>query len=349
MTDVLILCGGQSPEHEISLRSARNVVGAIDTTKFRIHIIGIDQNGVWRHIDSVPSGDAIVDGIPVKLDFENNCWTSGSEEIACDVVFPVLHGPNGEDGSIQGLLQAMNLPYISPNVLGSSSGMDKEVAKNLLTMAGIKVAAGLCLLNGNEIDAEGIIRELGLPLFVKPANMGSSVGVTKVSSNIELEPAIKHAFQYDNKVLVEKMIQGRELECAVLGLFNEMRVTVPGEIKTEEEYSFDEKYSQDSETQLDIPAKDLSIETIEQLKQTALIACRALNCEILSRVDMFLTNDGQIYVNEVNTIPGFTSISMYPKLWEHEGIPYSDLITELIDQALLRQERILGLKRTRKD
>lgn len=346
MIRLLVLCGGQSPEHEVSVRSARNVVSAIDKTKFQVEIIGITLEGEWLSLEHVPDGPFIEIGSPVKLDFQKNCWVTDHAVIACDAVFPVLHGPNGEDGSIQGLLQALRVPFVSPDVLGSSTGMDKETAKNLLSYAGLNVANGFCIRAGQSFNSD-LIRQLGFPVFVKPANMGSSVGVTKVNSEDDLYDSIEHAFEFDTKVLIEEMIVGRELECAVLGLMDDLQVSAPGEIRTEEEYSFDEKYSESSEAQLDIPAKNLSEELIRELKRTATIACRTLNCEILSRVDMFLTDEGKIYVNEVNTIPGFTSISMYPKLWEYEGISYTNLITELVNQAMKRHERTAGLKRNR--
>ncbi len=347
MIKVLILCGGKSPEHEISLRSARNVLAAIDTSKYAVSIIGIDHDGQWLHFESIPEGQYIEGGNPVSIDPSNRSISNASISIQPDVVFPVLHGPNGEDGSIQGLLQILDLPYVGPDVLGSSIAMDKDIAKIQLAAAGINVAKGVVLTSISQGNFRQIKAALGLPIFVKPANMGSSVGVHKVTNEDEFEKALKDAFQYDSKIVVEEMINGRELECAVLGLRDDLQVTMPGEVKAEEEYSFDEKYSESSQTQLDIPAKNLTETQITSLKKTALTAFKALNCEILSRVDMFLTDEGKIYVNEINTLPGFTSISMYPQLWEKEGLSYSDLISQLLELAVQRHARIKGLKKSR--
>ncbi|MEQ9229655.1 MAG: D-alanine--D-alanine ligase family protein, partial [Cyclobacteriaceae bacterium] len=244
-------------------------------------------------------------------------------------------------------LQILDVPYVGPDVLGSSIAMDKDIAKIQLAAAGINVAKGVVLTSVIQGNFKQIKASLGLPIFVKPANMGSSVGVHKVTNEDEFEKALKDAFQYDSKIVVEEMINGRELECAVLGLRDNLQVTMPGEVKAEEEYSFDEKYSESSQTQLDIPAKNLTETQITSLKKTAVTAFKALNCEILSRVDMFLTDEGKIYVNEINTLPGFTSISMYPQLWEKEGLSYSDLISQLLELAVQRHTRIKGLKKSR--
>ena len=347
MINVLVLCGGRSPEHEISLRSSRNVVSAIDRSKFTVDIIGIDTEGYWHALSAIPDVNSIKSNNPVCLDFAKKVWRSSDKIIQPHVVFPVLHGPNGEDGTIQGLLQSMNLPFVSPDTLGASNAMDKDTTKRLLAHAGIKVANGICLTDLSELDTPTVIEKLGLPVFVKPANMGSSLGVTKVNTEDQLLEAMNLAFEFDSKVLIEEMIHGRELECGILGLQSDLKISSPGEISTEDEYSFKEKYSETSQAKLDIPAKNLDQKISNQLKETAKLACRVLNCEILSRVDMFLTDSGEIYVNEVNTIPGFTSISMYPKLWEYEGIPYIDLITQLLELAIKRQQKINRLKRIR--
>ena len=348
MMKVLILCGGQSPEHEISLRSARNVVKALDTSRFEPFLIGINHSGKWIHFPQIPVGHHLTDGDEVAIiPGSPTTFKSSTLTFTPDVVFPVLHGPNGEDGAMQGLLQLLNLPYIGPNILGSAVAMDKDVAKSLMIQAGVKVARGKMLTPFSEDTYESLSAELGDILFVKPANMGSSVGVHKVRNAAQFDSALKDAFQYDRKVIVEEMIMGRELECAVLGFDDHINVTYPGEIGAEEEYSFDEKYSESSVTKLDIPALNLTNSQVEELKSTAIKAFRALNCEIMSRVDMFMTPSGDIYVNEINTLPGFTNISMYPALWGNEGLSYSDLLTELIDLAKKRHEFIRGLKKTR--
>lgn len=349
-TAVLLLCGGQSPEHEISLRSSRNVVEAIDTTLFELIIVGIKLDGSWVLLEHIPEGDQITEGAPVSLTPGQKAIFISDKEKQClafDVVFPLLHGPNGEDGTVQGLLQLLNVPFVGPNLLGSAVAMDKAVAKAQMQAFGIPLAQGLTLVSPRQYTYDELVAELGLPLFIKPANMGSSVGVHKVKDEASYEYAIEDAFRYDSKVIAEEMIDGRELECAVLGLSEHVEVTRPGEIVAEEEYSFAEKYSDSSETRLDIPAENIDKYKVTELKQMAKNAFLALNCEIMSRVDMFLTQTGEIYVNEVNTIPGFTNISMYPQLWEKEGLPYTDLITRLLELAQTRHERINQLKRSR--
>jgi D-alanine-D-alanine ligase len=348
MKSVLILCGGQSPEHEISLRSARNVLAALDKKLFLPTLVGIDLNGNWFWLNEIPEGQYLSGGEPVALipGEQSILKINSGEKIKIDVVFPVLHGPNGEDGSMQGLLQIMNLPYVGPNVIGSVLAMDKDVAKTLLHAAGVPVAKWVCLRKTDKTTYEALRQKLGDTLFVKPANMGSSVGVHKVRNAEEFKDALKDAFQFDHKVVVEEMIVGREVECAVLG-YDDLSVTEPGEISTEEEYSFDEKYAETSQAKLDIPAKNLSKETIVQLKQTAHKAMRVLHCDVMSRCDMFLTADGKIYLNEINTLPGFTNISMYPKLLEKNGVPYTTLITRLLDLAVERHGQDGALKRVR--
>lgn len=348
MMNVLVLCGGQSPEHEISLRSARNVVKALDVTRFQPFLVGINHSGKWIHLPQIPDGQHLGDGDEVSIVPGNLAILKTAKvTFTPDVVFPVLHGPNGEDGAMQGLLQLLDLPYIGPNVLGSAVAMDKDVAKSLMIQAGVKVAKGKMLTPFSKDTYETISAELGEILFVKPANMGSSVGVHKVRNAAQFDAALKDAFQYDRKVIVEEMIVGRELECAVLGFDDHISVTSPGEIRAEEEYSFDEKYSEASVTKLDIPALNLTEAQIVELKATAIQAFQALNCEIMSRVDMFLTPEGAIYVNEINTLPGFTSISMYPALWLNEGLSYSELVTKLLELAVKRHKLIKGLKKTR--
>ena len=346
MTTVLVLCGGQSPEHEISLRSARNVVEALDRKLFSPVIIGIDHDGNWHLLDEVPSTKRIHANNKVQIEPGTRNLIHGSKSISFDVVFPVLHGPNGEDGAVQGLLQLLGLPYVGSDILGSAIAMDKDVAKTLLEASGLTVAKGKTL-NRNDVPTfEELKEEFGTPLFVKPANMGSSVGVHKVSNHDQFKSALLDAFQFDSKVLVEEAIVGREIECAVLGL-SEIKVSSPGEIRSAEEYSFEEKYSDSSGTQLDIPAIGINPELLATIKKTAEKAFLALQCSIMSRVDMFLTSEDKIIVNEINTIPGFTSISMYPKLWENEGLSYSDLVTELIELAVERHEAKNMLRRTR--
>jgi D-alanine-D-alanine ligase len=262
-----------------------------------------------------------------------------------DVVFPVLHGPFGEDGTVQGLLKLFNVPFVGASVLGSAIGMDKDVMKRLLRDAGIPIPDFLVFHKESidEIDFEQVKKQLGLPLFIKPANLGSSVGIHKVKDESQFMPAILDAFQYDVKILIEEYIKGREIECSVLGNENPI-VSIPGEIIPQHEfYSYEAKYIDEKGASLEIPAK-LSPEIIKQIQDVALRAFKALCCEGMARVDFFLRNEKEIFVSEINTIPGFTKISMYPKLWEASGIPYTELIDKLIQLALERFEREKKIK-----
>ena len=336
MKNLLILCGGQSPEHSISLRSTKNILQAIDKSKYQITIIGISQEGTWRLVQEEDLTDEITtQGSTVSIrPGADRCFVIEDGKLdEFDVVFPVLHGPNGEDGTIQGLLRLLKLPFVGPDVLGSAISMDKDITKRLLRNRGIGVSDWLLIRRGDVIPAfKEIQDEFGEVVFVKPANMGSSVGVHRVASEEEWAHAMTDALSYDKKVLIEKSISGRELECAVLG--NEKpKATKVGEVESGNFYSFNEKYDSSSQANIIIPAK-VDDRFIPHLKDVAIKAYQALECEGMSRVDMFLTDTGEIYVNEVNTIPGFTSISMYPKLWEEEGVSYSDLIDQLVDLAI---------------
>jgi len=336
MKSILILCGGQSPEHEISIRSARNIWKTLDKTKYDITCVGISKTGRWQLIESLEDITKItIQGSVVWINpGQSDPFISVNKNLGnIDVVIPVLHGPNGEDGSVQGLLQLLKIPFVGTGVLSSAVAMDKDVAKRLLRGAGLKVADWKLLRKGDPIpDYESISNDLGNVVFVKPANMGSSVGVSKVTNEQEWKKAVKEAFNYDIKLLIESQIIGRELECAVLGN-EEIKTTGVGEVDTGEFYSYDEKYANDSTASIVIPAK-IDAKFLPHLREVAKMSYQALNCEGLSRVDMFLCEDGQIFVNEVNTFPGFTSISMYPKLWEEEGLSYSKLLDQLIDLAV---------------
>ncbi len=313
---VAILFGGKSAEHEVSLQSAKNVIEALNKDKYIISKIKIGKDGKFS------------EGILKK----------------CDVVFPVLHGPYGEDGSIQGLLKLSGVPFVGAGVLGSAVGMDKDVMKRLLSQAGIKNAKAIVLRAGEKLSFEKAKKELGLPMFVKPANLGSSVGVSKVKSKADFHKAISDALKYDSKIIIEEAIVGRELECAVLG--NEIPVASGiGEVVLNAEfYSYDAKYIDEDGAVIEIPAKNLSLKDAKRLREVAVKAYKTLECAGLGRVDMFLTRKGEIYVNEINTIPGFTNISMYPKLWEQAGIPQTKLFDILINLALDRFKKEQKLK-----
>jgi D-alanine-D-alanine ligase len=259
---------------------------------------------------------------------------------AIDVVFPVLHGPFGEDGTVQGLFKLANIPFVGAGVLGSAIGMDKDVMKRLLRDAKIPIAKFLVFErpDQNTISFTKVRKALGLPVFVKPANLGSSVGISKVNKKNQFADAVRLAFRYDNKIIIEEGIDGREIECSVLG--NEKPVaSLPGEIVVQHDfYSYHAKYLDDQGARLEIPAR-LPKNIVKKIQQTAVQAYRVLCCEGMARVDFFLRPNGQVLVNEINTIPGFTKISMYPKMWDASGLSYSRLIDRLITLALERARK----------
>jgi len=349
---VAIICGGKSVEHEISLQSAKNVIEAMDKDRYEILLIGLDREGRW-HLKDVaefeqemksaplpylsPGGDEVV-FIPAGRGRLLNI-TTGELLQPVDVVFPILHGPFGEDGTIQGLLKIAEVPFVGAGVLSSALVMDKEVSKRLLKETGIPTSRFLSFTTEEKenIKFSTVIDHLGLPLFVKPANLGSSVGMSKVKKEEDFAPALEEAFRYDNKILIEEYIEGREIECAVLG--NEQpRASCPGEVIPRHEfYSYEAKYVDPQGAILEIPAS-LPQDTVEKIQYLAIQAFRTLYCEGMARVDFFLRGE-EILVNELNTIPGFTSISMYPKLWEASGLPYPQLIDELIQLSLARREK----------
>ena len=353
-----IVFGGRSAEHEVSIQSAKNIIDAIDASTYDIVLLGIDREGRWylneRSLPLLEAGKALP-----------NLRTEGARAVALaprgdstelvdlsenkgmgtlDVVFPVLHGPYGEDGTVQGLCKLANIPCVGAGVLGSAVGMDKDVMKRLLRDAGIPIPRFVTLMRGRgkEMTFAAASRELGLPLFVKPANCGSSVGVSKVRTEAEYVTALENAFRYDTKVLLEEGIVGREIECAVLGNADPI-ASVPGEIlPTHDFYDYEAKYIDEHGAALEIPAK-LDAATAEEVRRLAVRAFTVLCCEGMARVDMFLDKKGRVLVNEINTIPGFTRISMYPKLWEASGVPYSELIDRLISLALERFRTEQGL------
>ncbi len=354
-----ILFGGKSAEHEISIMSAKNIVAAIDRDKYQVSLIAITKKGKWcigksaellletgkiSEQDDI-SGKDMLTLVPGESDSKIISLADSEKSPSVDVVFPVLHGPMGEDGTVQGLLKLAGIPFVGSGVLGSSVGMDKDVMKRLFRDSGIPIGKFRVILSHEKDKAmfDEIAEELGLPLFIKPANMGSSVGVHRVSNKEEFDNALKDAFNFDSKVLVEEFIKGREVECAVLGNENPI-ASVPGEISTQHDfYSYDAKYIDETGAVLNIPA-DLPEEIKERIRDLAIRSFKCLCCEGLARVDSFLKEDGSIIVNEVNTIPGFTSISMYPMLFKESGIEYSELIDRLISLALDRYEKEKMLK-----
>jgi D-alanine-D-alanine ligase len=347
---VAILFGGKSAEHEISLISARNIVEAMDKSKYQIIAIGLDRQGRW-HLDE--NSRLLMGKTATKVEFDdaknatavlpgNSATpmvrpgdTSAGGLGKIDVVLPILHGPFGEDGTIQGLLKLANLPFVGAGVLGSAVGMDKDVMKRLLRDAKIPIGKFLAFSRADKISFARVRKSLGMPLFVKPANLGSSVGISKVSKPVEFAAAVKDAFRYDNKIIIEEFIAGREIECSVLG--NEKPIaSLPGEIVVKRDfYSYDAKYLDDQAARLEIPAR-LPKAVIKQVRALALRVYKTLGCEGMGRVDFLVQANGRVPVNEINTIPGFTKISMYPKMWEASGISYSKLIDRLIGLAIQR-------------
>ena len=321
---VAVVYGGRSGEHEVSVRSAQAILKGLDPAKYETCEYFIDQQGKWspRAIGPEPGAHPEI-----------------------DVVFPVLHGTFGEDGTIQGLFELADLPYVGAGVLGSSVSMDKEMMKRVCAERMLPVVDYVTVTRENP-DIEKILAKLPFPMFVKPANLGSSVGISKAHDRAELEAAVLLAAQFDAKIVVERGIVGRELECAVLG--NESpEASLPCEILPSREfYDYDDKYLLDrAETRL--PA-DLPAETTAELRRLAVECYRAVECAGMGRVDFLLeTATGKLYINEINTIPGFTSISMYPKMWEASGVGFSALLDKLIQLALARHERKKATKFTR--
>ena len=345
-----ILLGGRSAEHEISIISAKSIFNNIDRGKFDVTLIAIDKEGIWYHkknnliikensSSKLPSLDlknsSRVTLIPVVNDVKLIDTKNGRIVKNLDIIFPVLHGTYGEDGTVQGFLKLLDIPFVGADVSGSAIGMDKDIAKRLLEHAGIPTAKFITLTRNNikENPYEKISKKLGKTLFIKPANLGSSVGIHKIKNKKEFENAIRDAFLYDNKIIIEEAIKCREIECSVLGN-EEPTASLAGEIiPTHEFYSYEAKYIDENGAKLKIPA-DLPKNKHDEVKKLAIQAYLALNCSGMARVDFFLKKNGTLLVNEINTIPGFTSISMYPKLWQASGIEYSELINKLIQHAL---------------
>ena len=355
---IILLFGGKSPEHEISIVSAKNIYNAIDKSKIEVLLIGISKNGTWflETATNLQSQDFVIGERGKKIALipghTDDKFLLIDEKISLgkvDAVFPITHGPNGEDGTLQGLLCQLDLPFVGPGVLGSAMAMDKDICKRIVQGAGIKTAPWIVIYKHEmeRVNYNDITLKLGNTLFIKPANMGSSIGVTKSIDESSFYMALEQAFLFDTKVLVEQGIVGREIECAVMG--NEFpEASCVGEVVMNKGiYDFESKYKSADAAQLFIPAKDLNGTAIEKIRNTCLAVYKSLGLEGMSRVDVFLTPAGEVYLNEPNTLPGFTSISMYPKLWGESGLPYSDLIEKLINLAIERFERDNKIKRER--
>lgn len=347
---IALLFGGRSAEHEVSLVSAAAVYRNIDKSKFRVASIFIDRKGRWKSVSSPLLPTERLEGGRAYSFLPWESLRSLPGRIRADIYFPILHGSFGEDGTIQGIFEMADVPYVGAGVLASAAGMDKAVMKALFIDRGLPVVRYRIFHQAEWREERKTIlsrikREFALPFFVKPANLGSSVGISKVKARGQTERALIHAFRYDRKVLVEDGIKGREIECSVLGN-DEPRASLPGEVIPHREfYDYRDKYL-DGKTQFRIPA-DLPARVIREVRRLAIEAFRAVECSGMARLDFFL-EDGtnRLYVNEINTIPGFTEISMYPKLWGVSGLPFDRLIGELVRLGLERHRRgKISLKR----
>lgn len=338
-----IVFGGKSTEHEISLLSTRSILAQIDSDKYAISLLKIDIKGNWFLVDSIDAQESTpITLIPQDSGAAILDTNNGTILKQLDIAFPVLHGVFGEDGTIQGYFRMMNLAFVGCDVMASSACMDKDLTKRILRDAGIGIAPYAIATPENKPGFSKLERDLGTPLFIKPANLGSSVGVFKVESEQEYLTKLDEALTYDSKVLIEKTIVGKEIECAVLG--NEKpKASLPGEvIMNTEFYDFESKYVDQDASSTQVPA-NIPDDQLELVRSTAVKAYQAMGCEGLSRVDFFVTAE-EVLINEINTIPGFTSISMYPKMWETTGIPYPELIDILIELGMERYQRDAELK-----
>jgi D-alanine-D-alanine ligase len=349
-----VIFGGRSAEHEVSLASAQSVMEALDPDRYEVLAIGIDRHGKWHRVMALPGRTQAAGALPdVRVEEgpgialarepgDHSLVDEDGTRREIDVVFPLLHGPFGEDGTIQGVLEMAGVPYVGAGVLGSALGMDKAVQKVLFTAAGLPVGPYEAIQERDwEEDREAIearVEGLGLPVFVKPATLGSSVGITKVKHLDDLTAAMEEALSYARKVVVERSIEGgREIECAVLGNDDPV-ASVPGEVIANSEfYDYRAKYI-DEGAEFVIPA-DLSPAVTAELQRMAVAAFQAIDAAGMARVDFFVREPDEILVNEINTIPGFTSISMYPKLWDVSGVTYRELVDRLVELAIERHEK----------
>ncbi|AOM83084.1 D-alanine--D-alanine ligase [Salisediminibacterium beveridgei] len=360
MTKTLgLVYGGKSAEHQVSLQTAKAVINAIDFSSYDVHPIYITETGSWirgnqlkSNVENVSDLKLDLEGTEISpVDLNKDIFPSGSteNEKSFDIVFPLLHGPNGEDGTVQGLLEILNIPYVGNGVLASSAGMDKVIMKNLYAQAGIRQPAYVWytrhFFEQDPSAALSHVEEvLGFPCFVKPANLGSSVGISKAKNQEELNEAFEMAFAYDRKVIVEEGIDGREIEIAVLGN-DDPDCSIVGEILPKADfYDYKAKYEDDN-TGLIIPA-DVTEDEYEMIKAVAIQSFKAIDASGLVRADFFLTKDSKVLMNEVNTMPGFTPVSMFPMLWQESGLSYPDLIERLIQLGLERFEEKQRIKHT---
>ncbi len=346
---IAILYGGRSVEHEISIRSAKNVVANLEKDSFETILLGIDKNGSWYLNKSIY--DEINSGVSISIVLDATAphliEVESGRKIQIDVVFPVLHGTDGEDGSIQGLFKSMDLPVVGSGVLGSAISMDKIISKKILKECGIPVAAYAEYDKSQKdlLKYEEIVEQVGLPFMIKSAALGSSVGISLIKSASDFPAAVEDSFKYGKKIIVEQFIKGRELECAVIG--NEQpRASLPGEIvmvKDYDFYTYTAKYLDEDAIEIKLPA-EVDQKTMDEIRRISIQAYKSLRCEDFARVDLFVTDKGEVIVNEINTIPGFTNASMFPMMWKHMGVSYPELISELIQLCLKRYQASKFLK-----
>lgn len=372
--DVIVIYGGRSPEHEVSCRSAKFVARTVQSLGHRLHLVGIHQNGTWYLQDVEKALIAPGRELPITEEKSvTNLLRDGADHPVAQVllricrskknpldhpivVFPVIHGIGGEDGSLQGILDYGEIPYVGPDLLGSAIGMDKVISKKLVEAAGIKVVPSMVLLKGSnpqnlEEDAgfQDFMERYGFPLFVKPARLGSSVGVSRALNKRELLEGCRKALQYDDKILIERAVSAREIEVGVLG-HHLIEASLPGEVIVNADfYSFDAKYVHKTQAKTQVPA-ELTVEQTEEVRRLAKRCFEALTLSGMSRVDFFFDRESQEFLfNEVNTIPGFTEISLFPVMWAQSGLRSEELVSKLIQLAINRQDSKAGLSRLRNE
>lgn len=347
---IAVVCGGKSGEHEVSLRSAFYVYNNLDKKKYQVVILAIDKKGNWffgRNFNDLVNTKGLLWKLKPHLEEVVLLKSKNGSQVLSlkkksiltkiNIFFPLIHGTYGEDGCLQGFLELLDVPYVGADVIGSAIGMDKEITKKLLIIEKIPITKFVVIKKGYSLKEKKekiktAIKQFHFPLFIKPVSLGSSVGVFKVFSEKEIKKATEEAFQYDSKIMIEKFIKGREIECSVLGN-NKPKASLPGEIKSVDFYSYKAKYLDENEAKLLVPAP-LNKKLITQIQKLSIQTFKALGLKGMARVDFFLKPNNQLIVNEVNTIPGFTQISMYPKLWEVSGVKYSKLLDILVQLAI---------------
>ena len=357
MKKIIIAFGGRSSEHEVSLNSAKNIYKALDKKKYMPLLVGVSKEGTWYLIEEKTflSKASLLDAemnqeTPISLvSFKGQTSIvnmKNFEKTAFDCIFPIIHGTNGEDGSLQGYFKILNVPFVGCGVLSSAICMDKEFMKVTLSDKGIANSKYVVVRKENPATYDQLTSQLGSPFFIKPANAGSSVGVHKIKTADEYKKKIVDSFLYDHKIIAEEFIQGREIECSVMGLNHDAKPATPGELNVKHEfYSYEAKYLDENGAEIIIPAK-LPPQKTEEIRSLAKKTYEAMGCDGMARVDFFMKANGDLIVNELNTLPGFTKISMYPMMWEAHGLPYTELISELIDLAFAKYDRDAKIKLT---